>query len=108
MLWATPLCVAMHLSVQAGAKLWNPFSSAHSPASNTLRTTMISNKALFFITLALGAGAGMYALRGDDDLRSALGDDAPGSRWIYDDWNAAQQAAEKSGRPIFALFRCVP
>jgi hypothetical protein len=28
--------------------------------------------------------------------------------WIHDDWDAARKLAESQGKPIFAVFRCVP
>jgi Spy/CpxP family protein refolding chaperone len=36
------------------------------------------------------------------DLRNALG------KWIRDDFGKAQAEAKKTGKPIFALFRCEP
>ena len=41
-------------------------------------------------------------------LREKLSDTAPGERWIYDDWNKAKADASSSGKPIMAVFRCVP
>ena len=42
------------------------------------------------------------------NLRARLGDHAPGSRWIWNDWEVARDDAKKSGKPVFVLFRCVP
>lgn len=42
------------------------------------------------------------------ELKRTLQDDVPSDRWIYHDLNAARAAAEKSGKPILAVFRCVP
>ena len=42
------------------------------------------------------------------DLRDRLGDLASGDAWIYDDWDAARKLAAREGRPVFAVFRCVP
>jgi hypothetical protein len=41
------------------------------------------------------------------DLRKKLKDDVHAS-WIYDDLPAATAAAKQSGKPILAVFRCVP
>ena len=54
---------------------------------------------LCFAFLLLAAG---------QDLRDRLGDLAPGDEWIYDDWGAARKLAARDGRPLFAVFRCVP
>ena len=43
-----------------------------------------------------------------DKLRQQLKDDAPSSRWIYDNWKAAKKAATKQKKPLFVVFRCVP
>lgn len=45
---------------------------------------------------------------GKDELRETLGDAAPKGAWIYDDLAAARAAAATSGKPIFAVLRCVP
>lgn len=42
------------------------------------------------------------------DIRDILGDSEPHADWLYDDWKLAQKTAEKEGKPLFALFRCVP
>ena len=39
------------------------------------------------------------------ELRTALKDLDVGSRWQYNDWEAAQAAANRSKKPILALFR---
>ncbi|NNJ27522.1 Trx7/PDZ domain-containing (seleno)protein [Alienimonas chondri] len=41
-------------------------------------------------------------------LKRALGDDAVSERWIYHDLDAARRDARRTGKPILALFRCVP
>ena len=40
-------------------------------------------------------------------LRKKLKDDVHAS-WIYDDFPAALAAGAKTGKPILAVFRCVP
>ena len=40
-------------------------------------------------------------------LREHLEDALPNERWFYDDWEKARTEAKKSGKPIFAVFRCV-
>ncbi len=40
-------------------------------------------------------------------LRKKLKDDV-NPAWIYDDLPAATAAAKQSGKPILAIFRCVP
>lgn len=41
------------------------------------------------------------------ELKKALADSVSG-RWIYHDLDAARAAARKSGKPVLAVFRCVP
>ena len=41
------------------------------------------------------------------ELKKRLKDDAHPS-WIYDDLSAAFAEAKKTGKPILAVFRCVP
>lgn len=41
-------------------------------------------------------------------LQETLRDFRLGDSWIYDDWDAARTLAAKQGKPIFAVFRCVP
>lgn len=41
-------------------------------------------------------------------LKEALNDDEISDRWIYHDLNAARAKARDTGKPIVALFRCVP
>ncbi len=62
------------------------------------------------VAAALGTGGYYYSQRDQDPkgIREVLGDGEPGSRWFYDDWDAAKGAATREGKPIFALFRCVP
>ena len=61
------------------------------------------------LLLAVFIGSMSAAPRPEEpDLRRILGDDAVASRWIYDDWEAAREEAERLGKPVFALFRCVP
>lgn len=43
-----------------------------------------------------------------DKLRRDIEDRLPGERWIWNDWSTAHARAKKTGKPIFALFRCVP
>lgn len=42
------------------------------------------------------------------ELKRALHDDGVSERWIYHDLDAARCAATKSGKPVLAIFRCVP
>ena len=42
------------------------------------------------------------------ELKRRLKDDAVHSSWIYDDLPAALAEGKKSGKPILAVFRCVP
>ena len=56
--------------------------------------------------MALVAG---WVLRTEaQSLQEKLGDLAIGARWKYNDWESARNAARLSGKPILALFRCVP
>ena len=48
------------------------------------------------------------ACQEEQPLRQAIGDSAPGERWIYDDWARAQKVAQESGKPLLVVFRCVP
>ena len=41
-------------------------------------------------------------------LPAALRDFRSAEDWIHDDWDAARKLAERQGKPIFAVFRCVP
>ncbi len=41
-------------------------------------------------------------------LQQTLRDIRLGDSWIYDDWDAARKLAAREGKPIFAVFRCVP
>ena len=41
-------------------------------------------------------------------LQQSLRDFRLGDSWIYDDWDAARKLAAREGKPIFAVFRCVP
>lgn len=42
------------------------------------------------------------------ELKRVLHDDDVAERWIYHDLEAARRAASKSGKPVLAIFRCVP
>lgn len=63
---------------------------------------------------ALGiAGAGAwYALEGrrdDRPLSVQVRDERVNEeRWLRDDWETARARAREQGKPILALFRCVP
>jgi hypothetical protein len=48
------------------------------------------------------------AANAQGSLQRRLGDVDIGEHWIYDDWNAARERALAVGKPIFAVFRCVP
>ena len=41
-------------------------------------------------------------------LPPALRDFRIAEDWIHDDWDAARKLAERQGKPIFVVFRCVP
>ena len=41
-------------------------------------------------------------------LKRALGEGSVSDRWIYHDLDAARRASRRSGKPVLALFRCVP
>ena len=56
---------------------------------------------------ALLAAFGATAQQDKQDLKRKLKDTAHAS-WIYDDLPAAFEAAKTSGKPILAVFRCVP
>jgi hypothetical protein len=42
------------------------------------------------------------------ELKKRLKDDAVHESWIYDDLPSAFAEGKKSGKPILAVFRCVP
>lgn len=66
-----------------------------------------SNCAARALSAALVLGC-LGSLAGQDSLRRELRDSGVADHWIYDDWQAARALAAKQGKPIFALFRCVP
>ena len=45
---------------------------------------------------------------GQQPLQDDLGDDAVDSMWVYDDWERARDLAAREGKPLLAVFRCVP
>ncbi len=47
-------------------------------------------------------------VRAQNILQQTLRDIRLGDSWIYDDWDAARKLAAREGKPIFAVFRCVP
>lgn len=47
-------------------------------------------------------------VRTQNILRETLRDFRIDDSWIYDDWDAARELAAREGKPIFAVFRCVP
>ncbi len=47
-------------------------------------------------------------IRQENILQQTLRDFRLGESWIYDDWDAARKLAVREGKPIFAVFRCVP
>jgi hypothetical protein len=61
----------------------------------------------FFSLLLLSAFSFIQELS-KPDLQKKLKDTAVHPEWIYDDLPAAFAAAAKSGKPILAIFRCVP
>ena len=58
-------------------------------------------------TLLAGLAATAVQEPTKQELRKKLKDDVHAS-WIYDDLPAAFETAKTSGKPILALFRCVP
>lgn len=64
-----------------------------------------------WVAAGLGALAVLVhasAVFAQERLRDALRDFTPGEEWVYDRWDEARSAAERRGKPIFAVFRCVP
>ena len=47
-------------------------------------------------------------VRAQNILQETLRDFRVGDSWIYDDWDAARKLAARVGKPVFAVFRCVP
>jgi hypothetical protein len=45
---------------------------------------------------------------GQQPLQDDLGDDAVDRMWMYDDWERARELAAREGKPLLAVFRCVP
>jgi hypothetical protein len=59
--------------------------------------------------LALGATIAFGVTTGaQTELQQSLKDTEVASHWIYDDFNRALAEAKTRGKPILALFRCVP
>jgi hypothetical protein len=56
------------------------------------------------------AAAGAPSACADDPraLKDALRDVDPLGEWVYNDVDAAFAAARASGKPLLAVFRCVP
>ncbi|MAE77910.1 MAG: hypothetical protein CMJ85_13695 [Planctomycetes bacterium] len=66
-------------------------------------------RALFLPVLLLPLALGFPQTQSNKQrLRHTIEDKAPSSRWIWNDFARARKQAKKSGKPIFALFRCVP
>ena len=63
-----------------------------------MRLRLFTPCLLLFLGLSPGTSHGQ-------SLQSALDDVDVGDRWKYNDWDAARDAAEASGKPILALFR---
>ena len=62
-------------------------------------------KIALLVPVLLAAAAPVAAQK---PLRDQLKDTVPGARWVYDDWERARMKATKEGKPILAVFRCVP
>jgi hypothetical protein len=62
-----------------------------------------------FLLLGISLLAGFAAAQdlSKDALRRKLKDDVDPA-WIYDDLPSALAAGAKTGKPILAVFRCVP
>lgn len=58
------------------------------------------------ITLLAGLAAAQEISK--PELQKKLKDTAVHASWIYDDLPAALETAKASGKPVLALFRCVP
>jgi hypothetical protein len=58
-------------------------------------------------TCALLLAAALAHADDKEALRAALKDDIKGD-WIYDDLPKAFAEAERTGKPLMAVFRCVP
>lgn len=56
----------------------------------------------------IGATIVVQECPAQERLRDALRDFTAGDAWVYDSWDEARSAAERQGKPIFAVFRCVP
>ena len=70
---------------------------------------MPMSRILIVLTLVVaGSTTAGSSLRAQNILQDTLRDFRLGDAWIYDDWDAARALAEKNGKPIFAVFRCVP
>jgi hypothetical protein len=53
--------------------------------------------------------AAAVALADDKEaLRAALKDTEPTGDWIYDDLARGLAEAKRTGKPLMAVFRCVP
>jgi len=64
-------------------------------------------KSTFLLGVSLLAGFAAAQDLSKEALRKKLKDDV-NPAWIYDDLPAATAAAKQSGKPILAVFRCVP
>jgi hypothetical protein len=64
-------------------------------------------KSILLLGISLLAGFAAAQDLSKDALRKKLKDDVHAS-WIYDDLPAALAAGAKTGKPILAVFRCVP
>ena len=60
-----------------------------------------------FVVLLLAASTACQEAE-PDSLKERIGDSAPGSRWIHDDWEKGRKRAEAEKKPLFVVFRCVP
>lgn len=59
--------------------------------------------------LAFAAVLTLSAPAGDKDkLQAALGDNNIVGKWYYDDFDGGMTAADKTGKPLMVVLRCVP
>ena len=62
----------------------------------------------FFALLAVLPLAGFSAENRDTKVRNDRADVMSDGRWIYNDFPKAVTEAQRSGKPILAVLRCVP
>jgi len=83
----------------------NPFNLAGSAHDSTLYNAAMRVHLLAGAALVASFVASQEISK--QDLRKKLKDDVHAS-WIYDDLPAALAEGAKTGKPVLAVFRCVP